>query len=58
MTKSLGDNRTIDGVQKQIWSNIVTASSSGKPISRDPEELSPGPAKLGSMSGSGEDSHG
>ena len=58
MTKSLGDNRTIDGVQKEIWSNIVTASSSGKPIKRNLDELSPTPATFGSMPGSAVDDNG
>ena len=58
MTKSLGDNRTIDGVQKEIWSNIVSASSSRKPISSDQEESSLTPATPESMSGSAADSHG
>ena len=56
MTKSLGDNRSIDGVQKAIWSNIVTDSSSGKPNSRDREGLSPTPGT--SMLGDAVDSHG
>ena len=58
MTKSLGGNRTNDGVQKEIWSNIVTASSSGKPIKRNLDELSPTPATFGSMLGSTVDDNG
>ena len=58
MTKSLGENRAIDGVQKTIWSIIDLASSSGKLISSCQEELSPSPTATGSMLGSAEDSHG
>jgi len=57
MTKSLGNKGTIDGVQKSIWSNIVSASSE-KPISRFGEEVSLPPETSFPMSGSVREGHG
>ena len=57
MTKSLGDKGTIDGVQKSIWSNIVSASNE-KPNTRFGEELSLPPETSLPISGSIRESHG
>ena len=57
MTKSLGDKGTIDGVQKSIWSNIVSASTE-KPNTRFGEELSLPPETSLPISGSIRESHG
>ena len=57
MTKSLGDKTTIDGVQKSIWSNIISASSSIKPTSRFYEESSPPPRAPGSVLGGVKDEY-